>query len=74
MGEHKKRSGKIERVDLKNTKLFIEKLDFIKKDGNKAFHPIAPSNVIITELNLTDKNRVKVLERGKAKENKKPEV
>ena len=64
-GQFRKTSGKIERIDLKNSKVFIEKIEFIKKDGNKGYYPIDTSNIIITELVLTDKSRVNMIERVK---------
>ena len=66
-GQFRKISGKIERIDLKNSKVFIEKVEVIKKDGNKSFYPIDSSNIIITELVLTDKKRVNMLERVQKK-------
>ncbi len=67
-GSFKKITGKVERVDTKNLKIFVEKADVSKRDGSRAFYPIDPSNVIIIELVLTDKERVKVLERKEAKQ------
>jgi large subunit ribosomal protein L24 len=64
-GEFKKKSGKVVKVDLKNGKIFVEKIESQKKGGTKSYYPIEPSNVIITELNLGDKNRAKILERVK---------
>ena len=51
--------GKIERVDTKDMKVYIEKIEFTKKDGSKAFIPIDASNLIILELNTDDKKRLK---------------
>ena len=58
-GQYKKKTGKIDRVDLKNTRVYIEGIDIIKKEGSKALFPINPSNVMIIELNLDDKKRLK---------------
>ena len=62
-GKFKGKTGKIDRVDLKKTKVYITGIELTKKDGTKAFYPFVPSNLIITELNLEDKKRVKSLER-----------
>jgi large subunit ribosomal protein L24 len=62
-GQFKKKTGKIERVDLKKSKVYITGIEIIKKDGTKTLYPIHPSNLIITDLYLDDKKRVKVLER-----------
>lgn len=67
-GRFKKHSGKIEHVDMKRCKIFVGKAEITKKDGSKGFYPIDPSKVIITELNFSDKNRIKIIERGKPQE------
>ncbi|MEM3126912.1 MAG: 50S ribosomal protein L24 [Candidatus Woesearchaeota archaeon] len=61
-GDYKKKSGKITRVDRKNYKIFVEGIELTKKDGSKVFPPLDPSNVMITELNLEDKKRLKTKE------------
>ena len=38
-------------------------IEVAKKDGTKAFYPFEPSNLLITELSLDDKKRVRSLER-----------
>ncbi len=62
-GQFKKKEGKIEKALLKKSKVYIENIQVTKRDGTKTYYPINPSNVIITELNLTDKKRKKILER-----------
>ena len=62
-GQFKKKSGKVERVDTKNEKVYITGIEFTKKDGGKVLYPINPSNLLITELFLEDKKRVKALQR-----------
>jgi len=64
-GEFRKKDGKIERVDLKKTKVYITGMEKIRKDGTKTLIPLEPSNLLILELNMDDKNRQKILERGK---------
>nr|AJS12259.1 50S ribosomal protein L24P [uncultured archaeon] len=73
-GNFKKITGKVERVDTKHLKIYVEKAEVSKRDGSKALYPIDPSNVIITELVLSDKERVKVLERKKPKTDVKHET
>jgi large subunit ribosomal protein L24 len=63
VGQFKGKTGKIDRINTKKTKIYITGIDVVKKDGTKAFCPFNPSNLIITELNLDDKKRVKSLER-----------
>jgi len=62
-GEFKGKSGKIMRVDLKKYKVYIEGIMRKKVDGTEVPVPIHPSNLMIINLNLQDKERVKALER-----------
>lgn len=62
-GSFKNREGKIERVDLKKTRVFVNGIEVTKKDGTKRPVPLNPSNLIVTELNLEDKMRQKILAR-----------
>ena len=62
-GQFKGKSGKIDRVNLKTTKVYIQGIESAKKDGTKTFYPFSPSNLMIIELNLSDKKRAKSLER-----------
>ncbi|MAG45368.1 MAG: 50S ribosomal protein L24 [Nanoarchaeota archaeon] len=66
-GQFKNHMGKIEKVFLKTSKALIEGAEIIKKDGSKVPYPINPSNILITTLNLEDKERQKILERKNAK-------
>lgn len=56
-GQFKKQDGKIESVDTKNLKLYIQKIEHTKRDGSKARYPIDPSNVVLIEL-AEDKRRL----------------
>lgn len=64
-GQFKKKTGKVFRVNLKRIRIYIEGVENVKKDGSKAPYPVHPSNVMITELNLEDKERKTILERNK---------
>jgi len=66
-GDRKGMEGKVTRVDRKRYRIYIEGLTREKVDGTTIFIPIHPSKVMITQLNLDDKWRRKILER-KAKE------
>lgn len=57
VGSFKGKIGAVERVDTKNCKIFISKVEYTKKDGSKTMYPIHVSNVMITELNMEDKRR-----------------
>ena len=62
-GQFKNKSGKIEKVDLKKTQIFVSGMGIVKKDGTKVRFPIHPSNLMITELNMDDKRRIEKFER-----------
>ena len=62
-GQYKGTIGEIERVDMKNYKIYIKGVEKKKKEGQKIQYPVTPSNVMILTLNLDDKKRVKALER-----------
>ena len=56
-GQFKGKTGKIVKVITKKSKVYIENIQHLKNDGTKTYYPIDPSNLIILELNLTDKKR-----------------
>lgn len=58
-GQFKGRTGKVEKVDTNRCKVTIAGIDVTKKDGSKQFYPFHPSNLMIEELNLTEKKRMK---------------
>ena len=62
-GKFKDKIGNVEKVITRRNRIFIEGANFVKRDGNKIYYPIHPSNVMITELILEDKKRKKSLER-----------
>ena len=66
-GQFKKHEGKIDKVNMKKCRVYINGVEVVKKDGTKVSRPINPSNVIITEINLDDKMRQKQLERKSKK-------
>ena len=63
LGQFRKHEGKVERIDLKKTRVFVNGVEITKKDGTKKMIALNPSNLMITELNLDDKFRQKLLER-----------
>jgi large subunit ribosomal protein L24 len=65
-GKFAKIEGKVEMVNAKKSKIYVEKAEIQKKDGSKVFYPLDPSNIVILELNTEDKNRFR-----RMKENKK---
>jgi len=62
-GQYRKKTGKVSEVDIKKTRIFIEGLEQARKEGKKSPIPFNPSNLMIQELNLDDKERKKVIER-----------
>lgn len=58
-GQFKKTEGKVEEVSVKTLKVYVSKIEHTKKDGSKARYPINPSNLMIVDLNLDDKRRIK---------------
>lgn len=65
-GNFKGKTGKINIVNMKKLKVSIEGIQRQKKDGTKIHIFFDPSNLQITELNLEDKKRIKILERKNA--------
>jgi large subunit ribosomal protein L24 len=64
-GQFKGKTEKVERVDVKKSRIYVVGVEIIKKDGSKTKFPIDPSNVLITELNIDDKKRQAILDRKK---------
>ncbi|MBI4738224.1 50S ribosomal protein L24 [Candidatus Woesearchaeota archaeon] len=69
-GQYAGKEGKVERVDLKESKVFLTGIERLKKDGSKSLYPITASNVLIMDLNLSDQRRKGALSRGTSTKNK----
>ncbi|MDO8555773.1 MAG: 50S ribosomal protein L24 [Nanoarchaeota archaeon] len=63
-GQFKKKSGKVERFDRSRVRIYVDAAYRLKRDGAKAFYPLHPSNVMITDIVLEDKERKLVLEKN----------
>lgn len=63
VGQFKGKTGKIEDINTKNSKVRVNGVEFQKKDGTKVRMPIHASNLMITELKLDDKKRQEILKR-----------
>jgi large subunit ribosomal protein L24 len=61
-------SGVVERIDLRNRRVYIEGIQIPKADGTKAKVGVVPSNIMITKLDLNDKARKEKFEAPKAKD------
>ena len=57
-GQNKGKTGTIENIDTKHTGVYITGIEFTKRDGSKAKQPVHPSNLLIKELDTTDKRRL----------------
>ncbi len=57
--------GKVVKVDLKRVRIFIEGAQIKRADGTPVYYPIHPSKVVIVKLDLSDKYRLKIIERRK---------
>ena len=69
-GQYKGYTGAVESVSVKDSTVIISKVEYTKKDGNKAKYPIKASNIVIEELDLSDKkrfNNIKAEEKKPAK-------
>ena len=66
-GQFKGQLVKVERVNIKKNKIYLTGIELVKKDGTKVLYPINPSNVVIMELYLDDKKRIKSLEKTQKK-------
>ena len=66
-GNFKSHIGKIEKVLLKKTRVYVEGAQMVKRDGSKVFYPLHPSNLVITNLSLEDKKRQAILQRKNVK-------
>jgi len=80
-GSMKGFKGIVERVDLKNLKIYIENVNIKKVDGTEVARSIDPSNIRIIKPNMDDKMRLRAVERKskevkqkEAKPEKKPET
>jgi large subunit ribosomal protein L24 len=62
-GDRKLSEGKIIRVDVKKSRIYVEGINRNKMDGSTVQISIRPENVMINQLNLDDPIRRKILDR-----------
>jgi len=60
-GKFKGKTGKVIEVKLKKSKIIVEGIQVKKQDGSKVNVKMQPSNLQITELNLDDRKRNKII-------------
>ena len=73
-GDHLGFEGKVNRVDLKKYRIFLEGLTREKVDGTNIFVSVHPSKVMIKNLKLDDKWRKAIVERKKQLAQSREEV
>ena len=64
-GSDKGFRGKVERIDLRNSKVYIEGLNIKKVDGSEVMKPVDPSNLVILDAKMEDKRRQAIVERSR---------
>ncbi|HIH17846.1 MAG TPA: 50S ribosomal protein L24 [Nanoarchaeota archaeon] len=62
-GAFKKRTAKVSSLNPRTLKVYLDGIQKQRRDGTKVNVPLEPSNLMITELALEDKERIKALER-----------
>ena len=75
-GKFKGKAGKITEVFTKQGKVYVDTAQTKKQEGSKVNVKLNPSNLMITELDLSDKKRIKkvqVIETKEVKKQEKPE-
>jgi len=73
-GQDRGFKGKVERIDLKTAKVYIDGLNVKKVDGSEILKPVEPSNLLIVEPKMEDKRRQAIVERSRgSKRDKKAE-
>ncbi|MEM1628942.1 MAG: 50S ribosomal protein L24 [Desulfurococcaceae archaeon] len=66
-GGFKGHEGKVVKINLKRVRIYVEGVQVKKSDGTPVYYPIHPSKVMITKLDLSDKLRLKIIERRRGK-------
>jgi len=56
-GNFKGKEGAVVEIDLKNTKVYVNKIEVTKMEGTKVRRPLNPTNLQIIDLKLDDKKR-----------------
>ncbi|MDR3223053.1 MAG: 50S ribosomal protein L24 [Methanobrevibacter sp.] len=62
-GDFKDSEGKVERIDYKNYRVFIDSLTTAKTDGTNVLSSIHPSNLMIIDADMEDDFRTKIIDR-----------
>ncbi len=62
-GQFRNKTGKVDEASVKKTQVYVSGIEFVKRDGTKSRYSLQPSNLMVTELNMDDKLRGKILTR-----------
>ena len=62
-GQFKNKTGRVDEVSIKKMQVYVNGIEFVKRDATKSRYPLQPSNLMITELNMDDKIRSKIVVR-----------
>jgi large subunit ribosomal protein L24 len=73
-GKHRGTVGKVEMVDLKESKVYVENLKRKKVAGTEKSIPMHPSKLMIMSLMMEDKERKKSMERRPVRTEQKTAV
>jgi len=73
-GNFKGKEGAVTDIDLKNTKVFVDKIEITKTEGAKVRRPLNPTNLQIVDLKLDDKKRKDKLAKFKSETKAKSEA
>ncbi len=57
-GTHKGKEGAVESIDAKNYRVYVAKVEHVRKEGGNSPYPLQPSNLMIVDL-AKDKKRLK---------------
>ncbi|MFB6470241.1 MAG: 50S ribosomal protein L24 [Vulcanisaeta sp. AZ3] len=57
--------GKVNEVDLRKMRIYVEGATNKKPSGETVYYPIHPSKVMIVELDTSDKTRLEAIERAR---------
>jgi len=70
-GKLKGKTGVIERINVKETKIYVEGITAKKVDGSEVMRALQPSNLMITKPNMDDKKRQISMDRAGGKKDEK---
>ena len=62
-GKFKGVEGEVMNVNLRATKIYVDRVLMKKRDGTEVLRAMRPASLVLTDIDLRDKERQKVLER-----------